>query len=250
MAGHSKWAQIKRKKQAKDQKRGKIFSKLSREITLAVIAGGGIPDPEKNVRLRMAVEKAKSLRMPKENIERAIQRAIGGGREALKEYFYEGFGPFGIALIVYATTDNNNRTLNEVRQILEKNGGKLAVQGAVKHIFKRCASAAFEKSRVEEEKVFEFADRLQAFDIEEDKDSYIVYFPFEKLGEAKEVLEEMKIEGVHPELDYKSEVLVKIEEPEKAKRVLSLVEELENLDDVQRVFANFDIKEEILEQLQ
>ncbi len=246
MAGHSKWAQIKRKKQAKDQKRGKLFSKLSREITLAVIQGGGIPDPEKNVRLRMAVEKAKSFRMPKENIERAIKRALGGEKEALKEYFYEGFGPKGTAFIIHVMTDNNNRSINEVRQVLERAGGKLAVQGAVEHLFKRCGSVSIEKSRVEEEKVFEFSEKVKAFDIEEDSEYYFVYFPFENLGEAKKVLEEMGIEDVHPELDYKPLTTVKIEDPVEAKKILELAEELEGLEDVQKVFGNFDIDEEVL----
>lgn len=250
MAGHSKWAQIKRKKQAKDEKKGKIFSKLSKEITLAVIAGGGIPDPDKNVRLRMAIEKAKTFRMPKENIERAIQRALGVGKDALQEYFYEGFAPYGIGLIIHAMTDNNNRTINEIRRILERNEGSLAVQGAVSHLFKKCASVSFEKGRVEEEKVFEFADKVDAFDIEEDNQFYTVYFPFEKLGESNEVLEKIGIEEVNPELNFKPQAFVKIEDPESAKKILALVEELENLDDVQQVFSNFDIKDELLEDSQ
>ncbi len=247
MAGHSKWAQIKRKKQAKDQKRGKIFSKLSREITLAVISGGGIPDPEKNVRLRMAIEKAKQFRMPKENIERAIARAVGEGREALEEHFYEAFGPFSVGMIIHVMTDNNNRSVNEVRRILEKNGGKLAVQGAVDYLFERCGSVSIEKGKVDEGKVFEFAEQVDAIDIEEDSDYYFVYFPFEKLGEARNVIVSLGIEGSStPELDYKPKTTVKIERKEDAEKILQLVEELESLDDVQKVFANFDIPEDIL----
>ena len=245
MAGHSKWAQIKRKKQAKDQKKGKIFSKLAREITLAVVAGGG-SDPSTNVRLRMAIEKAKQLRMPKENIQRAISRGVGEGKESLKELFYEAFAPFGVGLIIQVMTDNNNRSLNAVRLVLEKEGGKLAVKGAVEHLFKRCASVSLEKNKVGEDKVFDFAEKVSAFDIEEDSEYYFVYFPFENIGEAKNFLEELGLVDFTPELDYRPVSFIKIEEKTKAERLLSLIEKLENLDDVQKVFANFDIPEEIM----
>ena len=135
MAGHSKWKQIKHKKAANDQQRAKIFSKISKLITSAVIEGGGFSDPNINVKLRLAIDKAKNANMPKDNIARAIEKGSGPDRVHLKEVLYEGFGPHGVALVVHATTDNSNRTVVEVRSVIEKAGGKLCVQGSVAYLF-------------------------------------------------------------------------------------------------------------------
>jgi len=135
MAGHSKWKQIKHKKAANDQQRAKIFSKISKLITSAVIEGGGFSDPNINVKLRLAIDKAKNANMPKDNIARAIEKGSGPDRVHLKEVLYEGFGPHGVALVVHATTDNSNRTVVEVRSVIEKAGGKLGVQGSVSYLF-------------------------------------------------------------------------------------------------------------------
>lgn len=136
MAGHSKWKQIKHKKAANDQQRAKIFSKISKLITSAVIEGGGFSDPNINVKLRLAIEKAKGANMPKDNIARAIEKGSGPDRVNLKEVIYEGFGPHGVALVIHATSDNTTRTVNEVRTVIDKEGGKLGVQGAVSYLFK------------------------------------------------------------------------------------------------------------------
>lgn len=135
MAGHSKWAQIKRKKGIKDQEKGTVFTKLSKLITLAVSEGASITDPDRNIKLRLALEKAKAANMPKDTIERAIQKGAGPEKDALKEVIYEGFGPEGSGFIVHATTDNSNRTSSEVRYVFDRNGGKLGVPGSLQYMF-------------------------------------------------------------------------------------------------------------------
>lgn len=136
MAGHSKWAQIKRKKGIKDQEKGTVFTKLSKLISLAVSTGGGITNPDLNIKLRLAIDKAKTANMPKDTIERAIQKGAGPGKDSLKEMVYEGFGPEGTGFIVHATTDNSNRTYAEIRMAFDKNGGKLGVPGSLQYLFK------------------------------------------------------------------------------------------------------------------
>lgn len=227
MSGHSKWANIKRQKEVKDMARGNIFSKLSRAITLAVIEGGGITDPAGNVKLRLAIEKAKQFNMPKDNIQKAIDRGAGPSKNQLKEVIYEGFGPHGIVIIIQSTTDNPNRTLSEIRNVLEKHGGKLGNQGAVSYLFQKCSSIVIEKTKASQNQVFELAEKIDGFDIEENERSFTVYFPYENLGKAGEA-----------EVDYKPTTLIKIENENKTKTILSLVEALEQLDDVQRVFTN------------
>lgn len=239
MSGHSKWANIKRKKQANDLVRGNIFSKLSRVITLSVIEGGGLTDPENNVKLRLAVEKAKSLNMPKENIKRAIDRGVGPNRDMIKEVLYEAFAPFGVALIISATTDNVNRTLSEIRNVIERHSGKLGNQGSVGYLFQKCGLIVFNKSEVNEEGVFAFADKIGASDIDQDEMHYQIYFPFENLGKIKEFINNLKY--VSAEVDYKPSTLMIIDDIDKIKKITSLIDALENLDDVQKVYANFDI---------
>ena len=239
MAGHSKWANIKRKKEAEDKKRGQIFSKLSRMITLAVLAGGGITDPEKNVKLRLAVEKAKEANMPKENILRAIERAKKPEGSALKEVIYEAFGPEGVGFIIEGSSDNPNRTLNEVKNVLARFGAKLATPGAVSYLFKRCGLVIVKKEKVSEEKIFELGEKLSAFDIDQDEEVFYLYFPFENLGKVREVFDLVQPDTV--EIDYKPNSLIKISSKEKAKTILDLVEALESLDDIQKVYFNCDI---------
>ncbi len=244
MSGHSKWANIKRKKGVNDKARGTLFSKLSRVITLAVLEGGGITDPNNNIKLRLAVEKAKEGNMPKENIQRAIERGVGPNKDQIKEVIYEGFAPGGIALILLTTTDNLNRTLTEIRNVMDRHGGKLGVQGSVSYLFKKCGLVIFEKNKVKEDVIFNFADKIKAFDIEEDQDQFSVYFPFENLGHIKEFLE--GIEAQPAEIDYKPLNYITINDKGQATRIINLVEALEQLDDVHKVFANFDIPEEFL----
>ncbi len=235
MSGHSKWSQIKRKKGIKDQQKGQLFSKIARLITLTVLDGGGMTDPEHNIRLRMAIEKAKEANMPKENIKRAIEKGTGPDKEQLHEVIYEAFGPKGVVFLIQATTDNPNRTINEIKKILERVGGKIGNQGAVSYLFRKCAIVTFNKKENKEEDVFSLADKIQAFDIDEDENLFSVYFPFENLGKVKDA-----------EVDYKPTSYVKIDNQEDARKILNLMEALEEQDDVQKVFSNFDIPDKFL----
>lgn len=244
MSGHSKWSQIKRKKEAKDLQKGRVFSKLSRLITLAVKEGGGITDPEKNFKLRLAVEKAKEYNMPKENIQRAIDRAKGGGDQELKEVIYEAFAPGGVSLIILATTDNPNRTLSEIRQILNHYGGKLGSAGTTSFLFEKCGLAIFNKASTKEQEVLDFVEQVGALDIEENQDSFFVYLPFEKIGYAHQFLNQLKTKSL--EIDYRPKSVIEIKDKETAEKVLFLVEALESQEDVQKVYANFEIPNQFL----
>ncbi len=239
MSGHNKWSKIKRGKETKDKIRGNIFSKLSRLITLSVLDGGGITDPNNNIKLRLAIDKAKQFNMPKDNIERAIGRASGPDKTEIKEVVYEGFAPGGVALIIYSTTDNPNRTLTEVRSILERHQGKLGNKGAVGYLFQRCGVISINKNQTEEDKIYEFSDKIKAFDLEEDEQSFLIFFPYENLGKIKDYLGD--IVASPAELDYKPQTLISIDDKSLYNKVVELVEALEQLDDVQRVFANYEI---------
>lgn len=244
MSGHSKWANIKRQKQANDLVRGNLFSKLSRAITLAVIEGGGISDAEHNVKLRLAVEKARQFNMPKDNISRAIEGGAGPNKAQLKESIYEAYGPSGAAFVILVTTDNANRTLSEIRSILERHGGKLANQGSVAYLFRKCAVVVFNKSRSKEETVFGFAEEMNAFDIDEDETHFSAYIPFENLGRIKDHLHDLVYETA--EIDFKPLTPFLVANEENSKKIVSLVEALEQHDDVQKVFTNADIPEDLL----
>lgn len=239
MSGHSKWANIKRQKQANDLVKGNLFSKLSRVITIAVIEGGGISDPEHNVRLRLAVEKARQLNMPKENISRAIGKGTGPERAQLKEVIYEAFGPNRTALVILVTTDNINRTLSEIRSILERHEGKLGSQGSVLYLFKKCAAVIFKKSEIEEGKALSFSEEMNAFDIDEDETHFSVYIPYENLGRIKDHIHGLKYETA--EVDFKPIASLPISNERDAKKIVSLVNALEQDSDIQKVFINADI---------
>lgn len=235
MSGHSKWSTIKRKKGIADQKRGQIFSKMSRLITLAVIEGGGIGDPEKNVKLRLAIERARAENMPKENISRAIEKAIGGAGDNVKEVVYEAFGPGGVSLIIAAATDNPNRTHSEIKKVLEKMGGKMGTPNAVAHLFDKCGVVVFEKRLSDESAVFEFADSCGAYDIEENETSYVVYIPFEKLGLVSRQLQGLKPSTI--DVFYRSKAVLSTS-PKDNIKVSELIEALQDLDDVDKVYSN------------
>ncbi len=247
MSGHSKWSQIKRKKGIADQARGNLFSKLSRIITLAVLEGGGITDPDNNVKLRLAVEKAKQSNMPKENVLRAIERGVGPNKAMIKEVVYEVFAQEGVSLIILATSDNVNRTLSDIKNILERNGAKLAGQGSVDYLFQKCGLVTFHKSNTSEEKVLNFAERLMAQDIDQDNELYYVYIPFEALGHVKDNLNGLVPDVV--ELDYRPKAKIEVKTSSDAKKILNLVDSLEELDDVHKVFGNFDIPDETIQSL-
>jgi len=235
MSGHSKWANIKRKKQANDIVKANIFAKMSHLITIAVIEGGGIIEPENNVKLRLAIDKAKSANMPKENIKRAIEKGFGPNRIMLKEVIYEGFGPYGVFLLILSTTDNSNRTSSEIRNILEKNSGKLGTQGSVSYLFRKCAFVSFMKTEVNEEAVLKIGEELQAFDINEDDSHFFIFFPFSNFGLLKTHLNNIKYDLA--EIDYLPTTPILLD-LDKEKRILDLVQALEDLDDVQRVYTN------------
>lgn len=244
MSGHSKWANIKRQKQANDLVRGTIFSKLSRLITLAVIEGGRIVDPENNIKLKLAIEKAHQLNMPKENIKRAIEKAAGSDNVSLKQMIYEAFGPHGAAFAILVTTDNVNRVLSEIRTVLERHEGKLGNQGSALYLFKKCAVVVFKKSEVDEGKVLSFSEEIQAFDIDEDETHFSVYIPYENLGRIKDHIHDLKYENA--EVDFKPISPLPIEKEDLAKKIVSLVNALEEHADVQKVFTNAEIPSHLL----
>lgn len=245
MAGHSKWAQIKHKKAIKDARRGKLFSKIIREITVAVKLGG--PDPEGNPRLRLALEKAREVNLPKDNIERAIKRATGNEEGTnFEEVIYEGYGPEGVAFVAKVLTDNKNRTVNEIRHIFSKHGGNLASSGSVLWQFSEKGVIYISKSKVEEEKIFELAISLNIEDIKEDEDSYVIYTLPKEFHSVKEKLQENGIEIESAMITLIPQNTIKVSS-DKAQKVLKLYEALEEHDDVQEVYANFDIEKEVLE---
>jgi len=246
MSGHSKWSQIKRKKGIKDEQKGQTFSKLSRQITLAVKEGGGVLDPDKNVRLRLAVAKAKEYNMPKDNIRRAIEKAKGGVEQALKEIVYEGFGPGGISLIILAATDSPNRTLSEVRKVLEQTGGKFASSGSVLYNFEKCGIVVFDKQVITEDGVLQLAEKLDACDIEVDENNFVLYLPFGQLGHVEKNISQGFPNPETIDIFYRPLNTISIYDKKITDKILSLIDTLEALDDVHKVYANYDIPNKIL----
>ncbi len=236
MAGHSKWANIKRKKEAYDKIRGNLFSKLSRLITVAVIEGGGVTNPEHNVKLRLAIEKAKEANMPKDKIERAISRGLGPEKDQIREIVYEGFAPHNVSLIILATTDNPNRTLSEIRNVLDKYGGKIGEKGTVSYLFDQLGKVIIEKGSLTEEEIFDLADQIQAIDFEIIDNQCLFYIPFTNIGKAKEVFKNNKI--LELETIYKPKMPISLTPDQKQKNNL-LINEIEELNDVHKVFSNF-----------
>lgn len=246
MSGHSKWSTIKRQKEATDIKRGKIFSKLAKAITIAAREGS---DPESNFKLRLEIERAKEANMPKENIERAIAKARGEGEEGqLEEIIYEGYGPEGVAVIVEAATDNRNRTTAEVKNIFERGGGSLGGPGAVSYQFKPMGLITVKKSDNPNEQILKIID-LGVEDVEEASDALEVYTQSKGLGQVREKLIENGFEVLSAELVQQAKNEVFINQPQKAAKVLKFMDNFQEHDDIQRAFANFNIPEEILKQI-
>jgi YebC/PmpR family DNA-binding regulatory protein len=237
MAGHSKWANIKRKKEVNDKARAKIFAKLSRAITMAVSEGGGMSNPEFNVRLRIAIEKAKQEDMPKENIERAIEKGSGSSSSLLKEVKYEAFGPEGVSFIILGSTDNPNRSYAELRNVLERNGGKMGAPGSVSYLYEQCGAISFDITKNSEENILIFADKVEVKDIEQEESISTVFFPFEKLGEVSDLTPNLIVES-GPDAIYRPMILVEVNNPETKEQIMNLIEIIEDLDDVQEVFSN------------
>lgn len=246
MAGHSKFKNIMHRKGAQDKKRSAQFSKLSREITVA--AKMGAPDPDMNPRLRLAVNNAKALSMPKDNIARAIEKAAAAGGEDYEEVRYEGYGPGGVALIVEALTDNRNRTATNVRTAFAKNGGNLGASGAVSHGFERKGLIEYPASAGDEEKVLEAAIEAGADDVESGDDGHTIWTDMESLHEVAGALETVLGEPESVKLAWKPNLSVDVPESDAA-TLLKLVDALEDDDDVQTVWGNYQVSDEVMEKL-
>ncbi|MEW6019777.1 MAG: YebC/PmpR family DNA-binding transcriptional regulator [Pseudomonadota bacterium] len=245
MSGHSKWSSIKHKKGAADAKRGKLFSKLSRAITVAAKEGGG--DPTGNATLATAIQKAKDNSMPKDNIERAIAKGTGGGDgETYETILYEGYGPAGVAVLVEAMTDNRNRTASDVRHIFTRNNGKLGESGSVAWMFERKGTIVVDASKADEDELMGVAIDAGAEDVNQDENTYEIVTEPADLMQVREALEAAGIAFESAELAMLPKNTIKLEESD-AKKMLRLMDALEDNDDVQEVHANFDISEDILE---
>jgi YebC/PmpR family DNA-binding regulatory protein len=246
MAGHSKFKNIMYRKGAQDKKRSALFSKLSREITVA--AKMGLPDPDANARLRAAVIAARAQSMPKDNIQRAIDKASGSDAENYEEIRYEGFGPGGVALIVEALTDNRNRTATNVRTIFSKNGGNLGASGSVSHGFERLGLIEYPADAGDDEKVLEAAIEAGAEDVESDDDGHRIWTGIDGLHQVARALEPLLGESEGVKLAWKPQTEVEVR-GEDAQKLAALMESLEEDDDVQTVWGNEKIPDEELERL-
>ena len=246
MAGHSKFKNIMHRKGAQDKKRSNLFSKLSREITVA--AKLGAPDPDMNPRLRLAVNNAKAQSMPKDNIQRAIDKASGGDDENYEEVRYEGYGPGGSAIIVEALTDNRNRTASNVRTIFSKNGGNLGTEGSVAHGFERLGLIEYPASVGDENKVLEAAMEAGAQDIESSEDGHTIWTAFDDLHAVADSLEKSLGEAETVKPAWKPNLTVDMDEGA-AGTLVKLVDALDDDDDVQTVWGNYEISDEIMESL-
>jgi len=249
MAGHSKWAQIKHKKAVVDARRGKLFSKLAKEISVAARLGGG--DPSMNPRLRAVIEKAKAANMPQENIKRAIQKGTGElPGAAYEEVIYEGYGPGGVALMIHATTDNKNRTVAEIRHILNKHGGSLGEAGCVSWMFDKKGYILVSKKQTDEDTLMAIVLDAGADDLKNDPDNenYEIITEPSQLHAVKEAIEAKGIKVVSAEVAMLPKSQVRVEGSD-AEKLLKLLEALEDHDDVQNVYSNFDIPDEVMAQV-
>jgi len=249
MAGHSKFKNIMHRKGAQDKKRSNLFSKLSREITVA--AKMGTPDPDMNPRLRLAVNNAKAQSMPKDNIQRAIDKAATAGGEDYEEVRYEGYGPGGVALIVEALTDNRNRTATNIRTAFSKNGGNMAASGAVSHGFERKGMIEYPASAGDEEKVLEAAIEAGADDVESEAGEdggHTIWTDMEVLHEVAKALEATLGEPESVKLGWKPNLVVNVPEGD-AGTLMKLIDTLEDDDDVQTVWGNYEVSDDVMERL-
>ncbi|NIM93721.1 MAG: YebC/PmpR family DNA-binding transcriptional regulator [Anaerolineales bacterium] len=249
MSGHSKWSTIKRKKAANDAKRGNLFTRLAREITIAARTGSG--DLDTNFTLRLAVERAKANNMPKDNIERAIKRGTGEDKSGaiLEEIHYEGYAPNGVALMIDVVTDNRNRAVAEVRHVLTKAGGNLAESGSVTWQFTRAAYFAFPSAGVDPEEVFDKAVDAGADDVILGEDDIEIIAPVECFKEINDALEEMGIKPEEAALRMLPNSVTQLP-IDKTLQVMRVIEELEDLSDVQRVYSNIDVTDDAVAQLE
>jgi len=247
MSGHSKWSTIKRQKGVADARRGQLFTKLAKEIILAAREGGG--DPDRNFRLRLAVQKGRDNNMPSENIERAIKKASGeAGGSALAEASFEGYGPGGVAILIQILSDNRNRTLQEIRSVLNRGGGNMAEAGAVSWLFESKGVIMIDSDQVDAEEAALWAIDAGAEDVKIERDSVEVYTALDDLETVRRVLEEKNVPMTSTEMSMIPKSTLELDEGD-ALRTLKLLDKLEELDEVQRVFSNVDFSEEVLEKL-
>ncbi|APX21378.1 MAG: YebC/PmpR family DNA-binding transcriptional regulator [Rhodobacteraceae bacterium] len=246
MAGHSKWANIQHRKGRQDAVRAKLFSKFSKEITVA--AKMGDPDPDKNPRLRLAIKEAKSQSMPKDNIERAIKKATGGEGDDYEEIRYEGYGPNGVAVIVEAMTDNRNRTASNVRSTFTKNGGNLGETGSVAFMFERKGEIVYPADAGDADDVMMAAIEAGAEDVESSEEGHVVYCADTDLNDVSTALEEQLGESESTKLIWKPTTTTELD-LDSMQSLMKLVDALEDDDDVQRVTTNFEASDEVMAQL-
>jgi len=247
MAGHSKFKNIMHRKGAQDAKRAKVFAKHIRELTVA--AKTGMPDPDMNPRLRTAIAAAKAVNMPKDNMERAIKKGAGGGDDTnFEEVRYEGYGPGGVAVIVETLTDNRNRTAAEIRSAFTKHGGNLGETGSVGFMFERLGFVEYPNAAASVDDMFEAALDAGASDVSSDGDGHEVYCGPEELGAVRDALEERFGAPEDARLDWKPQTTVAVDE-DTAATLLKFLDVLDDNDDVQRVAANFDIADDVMERL-
>ena len=248
MSGHSKWSTIKRKKGAVDAKRGKMFTKLIKEIMVAAKMGGG--DPSGNPRLRSAILAAKAINMPKDNIDRGIKKGTGGMEGVIyEEIRYEGYGPSGVAVLVDCMTDNRNRTVSEVRYAFSKSGGNMGESGCVGFMFDKKGVIMVDKATTTEEKLMELALDSGAEDVVEEDDFFKVTTSPTDFNAVSEALEKAGIAMESASIDMIPQTTVDITDEKVARRVMNMIDTLEDNDDVQNVYANFDIPDELMESI-
>jgi YebC/PmpR family DNA-binding regulatory protein len=246
MAGHSQFKNIMHRKGKQDAVKSKIFSKLAREITVA--AKAGLPDPDANARLRLAIQNARAENMPKDNVERAIKKAMGGDAENYDTVRYEGYGPGGVAVIVEALTDNRNRTASNVRSLFTKYGGNLGESGSVAFMFVRVGEIVYPAAKATSDAMLEAAIDAGADDVTSDETGHTVICAFESLGEVSSALAKGFGEATSVKVVWKPQTLAPVDQ-EKAETLLKLVDALDEDDDVQVVFSNADIPEDVMARL-
>ena len=247
MAGHSKWANIKHRKAAQDAKKGKVFTKIARELTVAAKQGGG--DPDANSRLRLALDKARSANMPRDNVERAIKKGTGAGSEQnFEDIMYEGYGPGGVAILVQVLTDNRNRSITEVRTVITKRGGSMAEAGSVSWQFEMKGLIEIEADKANEEMVMEIALEAGAEDFQSDGDLYTITTEPTDFESIRKAIEDKNIPLSYAEVTMKPKTTIQVDASD-AKKIIGIVDALEDLDDVQEVFGNYEIDDAVLEEM-
>jgi len=248
MAGHSKWANIKHKKGRQDAKRGKMFTRLGKEITISAREGGG--DPEANPRLRLAIQNARSVNMPNDNITRAVKKGTGEIEGVnYEEVTYEGYAPDGIAIIIEAVTDNKNRTVSEIRSLFGKLGGNLGETGSVAWNFDRKGVINIKTAGKSEEELMDAVIEAEAEDLEYGDEISRVICPMEDFGNVNHYFDESEYEVGESKLEYVPKTTVKISDANTAQKIIKFIEAFEDHDDVQNVYANFDIEDKVAEEL-